>query len=861
MSNCKRDVPHVAARSRALAAALLVAGALIAHGAKGQTFHSANLDVGLPPRFSAIGHVDGDGILDVVIAAAGSEISVNMGLGHGVFAPPKLLPVEAALEAIALVDLNEDGLSDLVVSTAGATGTTTLIVVRLSLGDGTFGPPSYSFVPNGPPDIAAADLDGDGHVDLVLPCFWGQQIAVLHGQGDGTFNAMGLFATNQRPDVVAIGDLNGDTLPDVLVGSSIFDFSVPDPTGVSVLLNDGAGGLVATVTPPFSKSVHHVALGDVNGDGKLDAILCNDGTFLMAGLGAGQLAAPVQLDTGFTDVEGGVVAADFDEDGDDDLALAGYSISVLQSHGDLTFDPLVDYGVSGTDAKPIAADLNGDGDLDLLAAGNSYANHWVTILDGRGDCTFGPNFSGGQNLAFGDLDGDGRQDMVTSTGMAGPGQVLVFHGLGLGGFVQTASFAAGQLAKSIVLADFDENGSLDIAVTNGYSSLSLFFGDGNGGFGPLVPVALPPTAGPRQMRALDVNHDEHVDLVVLCGVSQYALDVALGNGDGTFQPLLVTPIAASPVAFTMADFNVDGHVDAAVTTPGAAGALLQIFLGTGTGAFDAPLTTTSGGISGVIASGDLDGDQVPDLATTHTLGLPSAPYILYVHIANGDGTFGPAQPVTLPGIEPVALGVADFDGDGKNDVVCALSPPDDPSPLDGFGNELALLHGHGDGAFGTAELASAGPTTMLAVADIDGDGALDVGLGGGWLLFNQLGPWDVVGYPLAGTLGLPKQTGEGSLQPGSKFVIALHDARPLTPAAQVVGLAAINAPFQGGTLVPDADLVISPLFTDAAGDVELSGDWPLAGLSGLSLYLQFWIPDPAGVQGWSSTAGLQATLP
>jgi hypothetical protein len=181
-----------------------------------------------------------------------------------------------------------------------------------------------------------------------------------------------------------------------------------------------------------------------------------------------------------------------------------------------------------------------------------------------------------------------------------------------------------------------------------------------------------------------------------------------------------------------------------------------------------------------------------------------------------------------------------------------------------LGGPVVLVHGNGDGTFGEPELPVGNAMNDLVVDDIDGDGKLDVAAAHDdqvEIHLNQFGPWHLLGDPLAGTLGLPKQTGEGSLQPGSKFEIALHDARPLTPATQVVGLTVINARFKGGTMVPAANLVISPLFTDAAGDLEISGDWPLAGLSGFSMFLQLWIPDPAGVQGWASSAGLQATLP
>src|SRR5262249_18368737 len=248
-----------------------------------------------------------------------------------------------------------------------------------------------------------------------------------------------------------------------------------------------------------------------------------------------------------------------------------------------------------------------------------------------------------------------------------------------------------------------------------------------------------------------------------------------------------------------------------------------------------------------IAAGLLNDDDSPDLASEDFTGNK-----LLVRMSNGDGTFGPVQPITAPSQGPWAVTIADLDRDGVNDLACAFS-----TPAQNVG-QVGVLPGHGDGTFGTAQLAAvAQQPNAITVDDIDGDGAPDAAApatpGQVCLLLSQLGPWDNLGKALAGTQGLPKQTGEGTLQGGQPFEIALRDARPLAQAAHFVGLAQLNAPFKGGTMVPTIDLINSPLFTDASGDLVLGGHWPLFGLTGLHLYFQFWVHDPVGIKGWSAS--------
>jgi hypothetical protein len=838
-----------------------LAGVLLASAPAAQVFQSTNVDVGLQVLRLAVADVDSNGVPDLVAVggAYSNEASVTLGLGQGHFDSPQVFTVESDLRALALADLNEDGVLDLVLG-VGISSSDGRIVVRLGRGDGTFRPPVAHPTGPTPHNLAVVDLDRDGHLDVVATCPSGQCMAVLYGAGDGTFPHGERPPMDGYPLTIAIGALDGDAWPDAVVG---YEFH-PDLT---VLRNDGAGHLLAddTITLPNSGGLA-VALGDPNADGRLDAVVGNFmKSWMLAGTGNGAFAAPVELPPFMGHSVGvrSLIVVDIDEDGIDDVVADG--MIVWLSKGSFGFDPPQGYAADWGD--PIAADVNGDGDLDLVSGATPGAYlYFATILTGRGDGTFAPNLLTAakqspfltRNPAFGDLDGDGRKELLVGNI---DGDVVVFHALGLGSFAKSATLEVGFggfAAEWIALADFREDGALDCAATYWSASdsgLKLFFGDGRGGFSPPTVMPLPDGSSLTGIVAVDLNGDQHSDLVRRTTSS--GLAVHLGHGDGTFQSLPSVAIGDEPGsvlrAFTLGDFNADGDLDVAVVLakPSIVGPDdVGVLLGDGTGAFGPPAYFPSGGESNAIASGDLDGDGVPDLVT-NDYPLPN----LHVHLANGDGTFAAPTPTSVQVLVSNALAVADFDGDGMSDVVCS-----------GVNSTaiMAFLQGQGDGSFGAPQVVPGTVPPGLTVDDIDGDGWLDVATGSAVvvkLFLNQLGPWHTVGDPLAGTLGLPKQTGEGSLQPGSKFEIALHDARPLTPATQVVGLAAINAPFKGGTMIPAANLVISPLFTDAAGDLALSGSWPLSGLTGLTLYFQFWIPDPAGVKGWTSSAGLQATVP
>lgn len=132
---------------------------------------------------------------------------------------------------------------------------------------------------------------------------------------------------------------------------------------------------------------------------------------------------------------------------------------------------------------------------------------------------------------------------------------------------------------------------------------------------------------------------------------------------------------------------------------------------------------------------------------------------------------------------------------------------------------------------------------------------------GVWMFKPAPGPFQNVGGSLPGTYGAPGLTGSGTLAAGSSTTLSIAHGNPNGIAALVIGAAAWNAPFLGGTFVPTPDIVLTGLPLDATGAISLSAPWPAGVPSGFELYFQAWMPDPAAVLGASATNGLRVVTP
>jgi hypothetical protein len=356
---------------------------------------------------------------------------------------------------------------------------------------------------------------------------------------------------------------------------------------------------LAPVSYPVDSYPGAVAVGDFNGDGKLDLVTANYGNYgtsdvsVLLGNGDGTFQPARNFTIGTAAVIPSVAVGDFNGDGKLDIvATNGSGVSVLLGNGDGTFQPAQDYGLpnegAGTQTSLSLAvgDLNGDGKLDLVVTGTtsylgpypSYGSpgaSYVNVLLGNGDGTFTnastvqiPSGPEQEIVALGDFTGNGRLDVATPTtnGVA----VLLNNGNGTLG--PPSTFATDRIPRSVAAGDFNGDGKLDLVTANYTSglgsSMSVLMGNGDGTFQPARNLA----TGASIAEVGDFNHDGKLDIVTVPENINGSIRVLLGNGDGTFQSPLSYAAGPSPYAVAVGDFNGDGFPDLAVANNPGSGA-------------------------------------------------------------------------------------------------------------------------------------------------------------------------------------------------------------------------------------------------------------------------------------------------
>ncbi len=322
-------------------------------------------------------------------------------------------------------------------------------------------------------------------------------------------------------------------------------------------------------------------------------------------------------------------SADFDDDGNQDLAVANLdssSVSVLLGNGAGGFSPAVDYPAPSPSSVAVG-DFDGDGKADLATASNDPAS--VSVLLGDGVGGFAAAVVVGDepgSVTVGDLNGDGNSDLVVANPTAN--RISILLGDGAGGFAGAGAYEVGTEPLSMTVNDFDGDGKADLAVANSSSgTVSVLMGDGAGGFG--TAVDLPVGNTPFAVGSGDLDADGDVDLAVANFVSD-DVSLLLGDGAGGFAPASNVGVGDGPNGVAIGDLTGDGHPEVVASNWGA-GSISVLVRHEPEGWASVEYRAGARAVSPVLA--DLNGDDLQDLAVANIesstvsvlLGTPPTP--------------------------------------------------------------------------------------------------------------------------------------------------------------------------------------------------------------------------------------------
>ena len=512
-----------------------------------------------PTWLVSMADINGDKKLDLVVTDFAGETFTFYGKGNGTFTAGPVYPLQywdVAPSNVILADFNGDGALD--IFKAGdhyLKGQ-----VTLGRGDGTFqtnaayGRGVTGFGNN----LVTADFNGDHFPDVAfsyarisnVPAF-GVMLGSLHGALAAPTYTTFLSATcsGSYPVWIATGDVNGDGKADIVATINNYQNTGCPINEVAVFTGLGTGKFSKPVFYSTGASVqsNDVFLADVNGDGHPDIVISNaDGTIsvlLNKGKGTFGTAALISSVAALSPHLNALAIADFNGDGRLDIAAASYypgsysnSVYILLGDGDGTFQAPItvaagpQYSYTNTLA---AGDFNKDGKMDLLVtfeaqcSSSYHGSAAYAFLHGHGDGTFtagSPVCVGGDDPVYplvGDFNGDGKLDafipMLEEYGtISGP---ALLQGNGDGTFNRVGEFYVGATSHAAVVADFNGDGTPDIAVLNNDD-----FGVGT--YISFVTV-MPNSTQPVSVSPLNLNFGS-----VAVGASK-ALTVILTNNQST----------------------------------------------------------------------------------------------------------------------------------------------------------------------------------------------------------------------------------------------------------------------------------------------------------------------------------------
>ncbi len=629
-----------------------------------------NYPITYGPWAVAMADFNNDGACDIACAnLGGSNISILIGDGDGNFSILGPYAVGTSPYSLCVSDFNGDRNLDLATVNTQSNDMTRI----LGNGDGTFGTPVHYPVGDEPCGVSSADLNSDGHLDIVVANVYSNNLMVFFGDGTGGFEPLVTYPVGTGPINILPSDFDQDRDIDlavtchdvdslvVMINESMLLVSETDPDQYQLDVQhstDISATFTLDLDPPTLNDTTFMVMADQSGlhtgniaynsgtftatfdpvldfyDGELvSAVLTQDivsqsGPVLGGFIWNFSAAVTTESDGTFGDAQNfstsleprGIWAADYDMDGDVDLAVTSNLnvVCILMNNGDGTYASPVQVPCSQEPIALFGADLDLDADIDLAVVNNRPGTANLDILknDGSGTFTMTSTYTlsiMGNSLHGADFDADGDVDIVLSSYWGSSSNVAVMLNNGSGAFSGPSIYSAGTYAHGVVARDVDNDGDVDLLVaSSGDDNISVLMNDGDASFSGLANYGVGDY--PYDVYGNDLNGDGCVD-IASADYSGNSISIMFNNGNGTFGGHTSYQTGTNCRRLIGGDYDGDGDIDLSCCANG--GDSVAVLLNDGTGIFDVGYTYGVGGSPTDIQTGDFDQDGDLDIACTN----------------------------------------------------------------------------------------------------------------------------------------------------------------------------------------------------------------------------------------------------